>query len=68
MEAESSSETPFSDYTASCRKRLHFVSSALTTYICKYIHTAKPGYTDIALYDTSSVASDILWYQSIRHC
>jgi hypothetical protein len=25
----------------------------------------KPGYNDIALYDTSSIATDILWYQLV---
>jgi hypothetical protein len=25
--------------------------------------TAEPGYNDIGLYDTSRIASDILWYQ-----
>jgi len=30
--------------------------------------TVKPGYYDISLYDTSSVASDILCYQWIPHC
>jgi hypothetical protein len=28
----------------------------------------EPGYNDIGLYDTSSIASDILWYQLIVHC
>jgi hypothetical protein len=32
-----------------------------------YIHTVEPGYNDIGLYDTSSIASDILWYQLIPH-
>jgi len=26
------------------------------------------GYNDIALYDTSSIATDIVWYQLIPHC
>jgi hypothetical protein len=30
--------------------------------------TENPGYNDIGLYDTSSIASDILWYQLIPHC
>jgi hypothetical protein len=30
--------------------------------------TAKPGYNDIGLYDTSPTASDILWYQLIPQC
>jgi hypothetical protein len=29
--------------------------------------TAEPGYNDIGLYDTSRIASDILWYQWIPH-
>jgi hypothetical protein len=29
---------------------------------------AEPGYNDIGLSDTSSIASDILWYQVIPHC
>jgi hypothetical protein len=31
-------------------------------------NTVEPGYNDIGLCDTSSIASDILWYQLIRHC
>ena len=30
--------------------------------------TVKPGYNDIGLYNTSLVASDILWYQLIPRC
>jgi hypothetical protein len=30
--------------------------------------TLEPGYNDIGLYDASSIASDILWYQLIPHC
>jgi hypothetical protein len=30
--------------------------------------TADPGYNDIGLCDTSSIASDILWYPLIPHC
>jgi hypothetical protein len=37
------------------------------TSICTQI-TVEPGYNDIGLYDTSSITSDILWYQLIRHC
>jgi hypothetical protein len=33
-----------------------------------YIHRVEPRYSDIGLCDSSSVASDILWYQLIRHC
>ena len=28
----------------------------------------EPGYNDIGLSDTSSIAPDILWYQLIPHC
>jgi hypothetical protein len=31
-------------------------------------NTVEPGYNDIGLCDTSSIASDILWYQLIPHC
>jgi hypothetical protein len=31
-------------------------------------NTVEPVYNDIGSYDTSSIASDILWYQLIRHC
>jgi hypothetical protein len=31
-------------------------------------YTVEPGYNDIALHDTSLIASDILWYQLIPHC
>jgi hypothetical protein len=30
--------------------------------------TLEPAYNDIGLYDTSSITSDILWYQLIPHC
>jgi hypothetical protein len=29
---------------------------------------AEPPYNDIGLYDTSTKASDILWYELIHHC
>jgi hypothetical protein len=29
------------------------------------LYTVEPGYNDIGLYDTSSIASDFLWYQLI---
>jgi hypothetical protein len=32
------------------------------------IYTVEHGCKDIGLYDTSSIASDILWYQINRHC
>jgi hypothetical protein len=31
-------------------------------------NTVETGYKDIGLYDTSSIASDILWYQLIPRC
>jgi hypothetical protein len=31
-------------------------------------NTVEPGYNDIDVYNTSSIASDILWYQLIPHC
>jgi hypothetical protein len=31
-------------------------------------NTVEPGYNDIGLYDTSPIASDIVWYQLIPHC
>jgi hypothetical protein len=35
------------------------------TRICSHVTTVEPGYNDIVLYDTSSIASDILCYQLI---
>ena len=32
------------------------------------VYTVKPGYNDTCLSDTSSIASDILWYQLTPHC
>jgi hypothetical protein len=32
------------------------------------IYTAGPGYSDIALHDNSTIASDFLWYALFRHC
>jgi hypothetical protein len=32
------------------------------------VNTVEPGYNDIGLYDTSPIASDILWYQLIPRC
>jgi hypothetical protein len=31
--------------------------------VLRVLYTVEPGYNDIGLYDTSSIASDILWYQ-----
>jgi hypothetical protein len=42
--------------------------------VCPHVKTdndanaVEPGYNDIGFYVTSSIASDILWYQLIRHC
>jgi hypothetical protein len=33
-----------------------------------YGNTVEPDYNDIGLYVTSSIASDILWYQLIPRC
>ena len=32
------------------------------------MYKVEAGYNDIGLYDTSSIVSDILWYQLIPHC
>jgi hypothetical protein len=32
------------------------------------MNTLEPGYNDIGLYDTSSIASDMMWYQLIPYC
>ena len=32
------------------------------------VYTADIGFNDIGLYDTSSIAPDILWCRLIRHC
>jgi hypothetical protein len=37
-------------------------------YLVIKTYTVEPGYNIIGLYDTSSIASDILWYQLIPHC
>jgi hypothetical protein len=37
------------------------------TELQTYTRTVEPGY-NIGLCDTSSIASDILWYQLILHC
>jgi hypothetical protein len=31
------------------------------------VQIIKPGYNDTGLRDTSSIASDILWYQTVNH-
>jgi hypothetical protein len=37
-------------------------------YQSSFVYTVAAGYNDIGLYDTSSITSDILWYQLIPHC
>jgi len=37
-------------------------------YLTMLSITVEPGYNDIGLCDTSSIPSDILWYQLIPHC
>jgi hypothetical protein len=34
-------------------------------FLIVLVTTVEPGYKDIGLYDTSSIASGILWYQLI---
>ena len=41
------------------------LASILQTHL---INTVERGYNDVGLYDTSSITSDILWYQLIPHC
>jgi hypothetical protein len=47
------------------RRRLHssVFCSFTHTRTHTYVHTDKPVYNDIGLYDTSSITSDILWHQ-----
>jgi hypothetical protein len=44
-----------------------FVEQFYTVYTHMLIYTVEPGYNDIGLYDTSTIASDILWYKLIPH-
>jgi len=37
-------------------------------YAHLWVDTVEPGYNDIGLCDTSSITSDILWYQLIPRC
>ena len=41
------------------------LASILQTHL---INTVERGYNDVGLYDTSSITSDIMCYQLIRHC
>jgi hypothetical protein len=43
-------------------------SSLLGCYQCRLLHTVETRYNDIGLYDASSIAPDVLWYQLIPHC
>ena len=43
-------------------------SALVSVYIYIHVYTVEPGYNDIALSNTSTVSSDILWYQLIPHC
>jgi hypothetical protein len=40
----------------------------LRTWASQFLNAVELGYNDIGLYDTSSIASEILWYQLIPHC
>jgi hypothetical protein len=42
--------------------------SFFNAFIFVHPDTVEPGYNNIGLRDTSSIASDILWYQLIPHC
>jgi hypothetical protein len=42
-----------------------FKVSLITQFLRLHVYTVEPGYSDISLYNTSSIASDILWYQLI---
>jgi hypothetical protein len=39
-----------------------------TVSVAQFLNAVEPGYNDIGLHDTSSITSDILWYQLIPHC
>jgi hypothetical protein len=45
-----------------------FASTTLSLLKTKWRKYAKPSYNNISLYNTLSIASDILWYQLIPHC
>jgi hypothetical protein len=45
--------------------------SASYRSVTAHVHeasTVEPGYNNIGLSETSSIPSDILWYQLIPHC
>jgi hypothetical protein len=68
--SEQTTSTPKTVHAELIKTRRVFISFAL--YSNNRFELAEiqysPGYNDIALYDTSSIASDILWHQLIRHC
>jgi hypothetical protein len=39
-----------------------------TAPFAKALYAVEPAYNDIGLYDTTSITSDILWYQLVPHC
>jgi hypothetical protein len=45
---------------------IHSAGQTVLEFYTRY--TVEPGYNSIGLSDTSSIASDILWYQLIPHC
>jgi hypothetical protein len=52
-------------HTQHCRPTLYNTTQTLKL---QATYTVEPGYNDIGLYDTSLIASDILWYQLIPRC
>jgi hypothetical protein len=40
----------------------------IAVIVITILYTGELGYNDICIYDTSSIASDILCYQLIPHC
>jgi hypothetical protein len=67
-----SAETPVTDAGLVAQTRGSRVTSPRhVAHASLHVHiscTVEPGYNDIVLCDTSSIASDILWYQLIPHC
>jgi hypothetical protein len=50
-------------------QHLRFKGPSLDLHYFRMLqNTVEPAYNDIGLYDTSYIASDILWYQLIPHC
>jgi hypothetical protein len=67
----------FVDITMRCsysEKGADFLDHLRDCYIFKHftfwssLTTVKPGYSDIGLYETLPIASNVLWYQLIPHC